>query len=63
MNKSLALPHKIDGDLLEILKKHLSGKKDKEEQEHTELSCFKSTKDGGAELIPAVVSAHGVGGA
>ena len=53
MNKSLAVPHKVDETLLEILKKHLSG--NKEDAEPTELFFFQPV-EGGAELKSIAVS-------
>ena len=54
MNKSLAIPHKVDGRLLETMTKHLGGNKD--DAEPTELFFYQPVKGGGAVLKPTAVS-------
>ncbi|XP_067936802.1 uncharacterized protein [Watersipora subatra] len=48
LDKSIVVPQRIDQQLLELMTKHMSG--DKEAPDPTELSFYKPTKDGGAEL-------------
>jgi len=54
MNKALELPHKVDGQLMEIMVRHLTG--DKKDADPTDLSFFNKADDGSYELNPSVVS-------